>query len=405
MKNVNRRTFLEKSSKAALGVAATTAGLNLAQAADNFASPRTQSAPDKKNRTDISRNMHDEDPVEIDRQLNKLLEPLIKQTLKPAAGGLAHPYIVPGGYDQAWDWDSYFIAEALADRPEALPHIRGVVENFFSQKNREGRIPRWIHPTRSFWDTSCPGAEGFGRDLAKPFLAQTALVYCRVTDDYEWFRPYLGPEMEFLKTWRRERMGQDGLHVWANGLESGGDNHPDVYCWPDFTVEGVDLAVFLIREYLAAGKIAHKLNQHGTFQYFVSTARFLLHQLQDLLYDPETNTFHNRWRVNGHLIRIQTQTQFYPLYLGKFLDLDDECRRAMLSEHLLDPHRFWSHYGIRSISREDPHLQQLRRNRPIQLARARLDRQQSYPSHESHRQRYVGGSRETRYKCSVSSPE
>ncbi len=290
---------------------------------------------------------------DVARELEARLRQLRAGVLRPARGLLTHPYLIPGGYDQAWDWDSYFIGVALADWPEAQPHLRGTVENFFAHMDADGRMPRWLHPEKSFWDSSYIETE-FSRDLAKPFFAQLALAYSEATNDFGWFKQYLEAERKFLGTWRRERMSDGGLHVWANGLESGGDNHPDVFGWPSFTVEGVDLAVFLIREHLAAALLSFECGEYSHFQHFWSTARFLEHQMSEALFDRTQGRFANRYRPTGQHIHIQTQTAFYPLWLGEWLTVSgDECR-TIIQRDLLDPDRFFGPCGVRSIQKSDP---------------------------------------------------
>lgn len=289
----------------------------------------------------------------MDECLDSILREKRGEVLRAASGRLKHPYLVPGGsYEQAWDWDSYFIAVALADWEPAWPYIRGTVENFFADMREDGRAPRWLHPSDSFWDSTCAGV-GFTRDLAKPFLAQTALVYSQATGSSQWFQPYLEKERLFLDRWSADR-GENGLHVWANGLESGGDNHPDVFGWPDMSVEGVDLAVFLIREHLAASLLAKSCGDFSLFQFFLGRARFLSHQMQEHLFSESEGKFRNRFRPTGRFIRIDTQTQFYPFCLGRFLDLPVDLSREILWRQLCDTQTFWSPHGVRSTSRRDP---------------------------------------------------
>jgi glycogen debranching enzyme len=292
-------------------------------------------------------------PEEVDTALRSKLQGMRSRVLRAAQGNLAHPYLVPGGYEEAWDWDSYFIALAVLDWEPAWPHIRGTVENFYDHMQDDGRVPRWLHPQNSFWDSAIIG-EDFSRDLAKPFLAQMALAYTRAIGDARWYEPYLEKQRRFLERWRTDRMSPQGLHVWASGLESGGDNHPDVFGWPSYTVEGIDLAVFLIREYLASAIMGCACGAHTYFQHFLGIARFLLHQMEALLFDPITDSFSNRFRPAGSFIRIATQTRFYPFWLHSLLTLDVEHKRSILQRDLLNPATFWGPHGIRSTSKTDP---------------------------------------------------
>jgi hypothetical protein len=154
--------------------------------------------------------------------------------------------------------------------------------------------------------------------------------------------------------WTRERASDLGLFAWANGLESGGDNHPNVYGWPAFSVEGVDLGVFMIREHLASARLALGCGAFSLGQHFLGTARYLAHQLVEHLHDPAANRFANRHRPSGRLIHIDVQTDFYPMWLGPWMTLDASRAQSMLRGGLLDPARFRGPHGIRSVSALDP---------------------------------------------------
>lgn len=285
--------------------------------------------------------------------LREALAPLAETTLRPATGRLKHPYLVPGVYDQCWDWDSYFIAVALSGEPDALPHIRGTVENFFAHTRGDGNIPRWLHPDQSFWDSGYLDTD-FSRDLAKPFLAQIALVHAEASGDAEWFRPYLEAEKRFLGLWSERRMAPTGLHVWANGMESGCDNHPDIFGWPEFSIEGVDLAVYLVREHFAAAVLAFRCGEYSLFHHFQGRGRFLLHQMRHLLFDEANDTFANRYRPTGQFVDISTQTRFSPFWLGDLCGISQERRKRILRERLWNEATFLSPHGLRSASKDDP---------------------------------------------------
>jgi len=285
--------------------------------------------------------------------LREALAPMAGKTLRAPAGQLKHPYLIPGGYDQCWDWDSYFMSVALSENTEAHPHIRGTVENFFEHTRSDGNIPRWLHPDNSFWDSRYLDTD-FTQDLAKPFLAQIALVYSEATGDYHWFKPYLEAEKRFLGIWSERRMAATGLHVWANGLESGCDNHPDIFGWPEFTIEGVDLAVYLVREYFAAATMAFHCDEYSLFHFFQGTGRFLLHQMRHFLFDEQNDTFANRYRPTGQFVDIHTQTRFSPFWLGGLCGLPTSRRKKILRSMLWNEETFLSPYGLRSTSKADP---------------------------------------------------
>src|SRR5438045_232893 len=105
------------------------------------------------------------------------IEALKRRVVRPAAGLLPWPYVVPtaavgaagggdrqaGVYEQQYDWDAFFEGIALAyDGEEGAAAFRDAMRNFLHFTTPDGYTPRTLSPEK-FWDFP---------DRMKPFLAQ-----------------------------------------------------------------------------------------------------------------------------------------------------------------------------------------------------------------------------------------
>ena len=178
--------------------------------------------------------------------------------VKPAKGPfLKHPYLVPSGpYYQLFDWDTYFMGIALSyDGKGFVPALKGSVEDFLDNVRTtgtgKGYVARQIAPT---------GPQEVP-EMCKPFIAQSAVLASEASGDYEWLRSDYEKLTDTLYYWEHHRKAKDGLFIWYDSLESGVDNNPAVSDNPPLRTEGVDLQVYMYREYLAVAKIAEKLGK------------------------------------------------------------------------------------------------------------------------------------------------
>ena len=278
----------------------------------------------------------------------------LKQNIvKPPAGILKHEYLVPAGpYTQLFDWDTYFMGVALSYDNVGMP-LENSAKNFldFTSENyaSQGYTPREV-ATDAF--DALP-------QMCKPFLAQMAVRASQTLHDYGWLREpsgdarrsYYQKLADTLAFWDLARRSPDGLFRWFNGVESGVDNNPAVSDDPANTSEGVDLQCYLYREYLAMALLAEKLGNVADQQMYRQKAQALAELVRAKMWSASDNTFFNIDSRTGKFIRIQTWTNFVPLWVGIATKAQ---AGAMVHSHLLNPREFWSPNGVRTIAATEP---------------------------------------------------
>jgi len=273
--------------------------------------------------------------------------------VKPPAGILKHEYLVPAGpYTQLFDWDTYFMGVALSYDNVGMP-LEDSVKNFldFTDENcaSMGYTPREIA-------TDAPDALP---QMCKPFLAQMAVRASQTLHAYDWLlepsgdtrRTYYQKLADTLAFWELARRSPDGLFRWFNGVESGADNNPAVSDDPANTSEGVDLQCYLYREYLAMALLAEKLGNSADERMYKQKAQALAELVRDKVWSAGDNTFFNIDARNRKFIRIQTWTNFVPLWAGIATKTQAD---AMIHSHLLNPREFWAPQGVRTIAATEP---------------------------------------------------
>ena len=281
---------------------------------------------------------------------------------------LSHPYIIPGGfYFHQFDWDSYFVGIALLYKQVTDPII-GVVQNFLDQNGRfyniVGYIPRELSPYLGF---SLP-------DQCKPFLAQMALQASLVKNDFSWFtialpvppghlQEVLKPRLynyytylqDFINYWETYRQTSDGLFSWTSAVESGIDRS---FAIQGYTV-GVDLQVYMDREYLAMAGIADHLNVPADAKSYREKAATLKRAIQNKMWFEDDGTFYNLNPYSGKPIRVPEWTNLTPI----LNHIASEWQAHILIErHLLNMNEFWANFGVRTLSRTSPHYNLTFRN-------------------------------------------
>jgi putative isomerase len=276
-----------------------------------------------------------------------------QNVIKPPKGILKHPYLVPAGpYFQLFDWDMYFMGVALSYDGIGKP-VASSIEDFLEfvdeYANGRGYAPREIAPD-ALW--ALP-------EQCKPFLAQAAVRASRTMGDYQWL---LEPNGESKKTnyakladmlqyWENSRRAPDGLFVWYDGVESGVDNNPAVSDEPSQVTEGVDLQCYLYREYRAMAVLAGRLGKRDDTERYGAQADDLQNLVRDKMWSDSDGLFLNINSRTGQLVRIKTWTDLVPLWAGIATPAQAE---RMISDHVLNAKEFWSDYGIRTLTPDEP---------------------------------------------------
>lgn len=270
---------------------------------------------------------------------------LLRRIVRPAAGLLPYPYLIPGAhYYQLFDWDTYFMGVALSrqNRGRALADS---VRDFLHFTGRHaaypGYTPREIAPG-GFW--ALP-------EMCKPFLAQMAWRASRTQHSAQWLEPDWARLAATLVYWRQARQAPDGLFIWFDGVESGVDNSPAVSSAPADRTEGVDLACYLVREYRAMAALARMLGKSAAAAAYARRAAALTRRIQTHLWSARDGTFYNRDRRTGQFIRVPEWTNLTPLWARVATPAQ---ARILITRHVLNPREFWSPDGIRSLAPASP---------------------------------------------------
>jgi neutral trehalase len=265
--------------------------------------------------------------------------------VKPAAGILKHPYLVPAGpYFQLFDWDMYFMSAALSYDGVSGPvedSVRDFLDFVDENANNAGYAPREIASDQPW---ALP-------EQCKPFIAQAAVRASLTSGKWEWLKPLYGKLGHMTEFWENTRRAPDGLFVWYNGVESGTDNSPAVIDSPAMTTEGVDLQVYLYREYSALALIGEKLGDEKAAAAYRKKAEDLRTLMRKLMWSEEDGLFYNLDARTGKPIKVKAWTSFTPLW-ARMATLKQAKR--MIDEHLLSPKEFWAPHGVRTLAATEP---------------------------------------------------
>jgi len=297
------------------------------------------------------------------------------KTFRNASGALPYPYLVPSGpYNEAWDWDSMFMAVAL-ENYGARPYAMGTFLNFLHFVNLStGELPGCLTPS------------GPSKTLyhAKPLIIQAAFITARQNGNFTPFLAYAPQMRALLLYWNntQRRDAKSGLHTWHDQLETGADNLvfsecPSQFspeCWSEsqaYTLSSPDVMVWLAREYAAYAQFMKMWGQAGLeiggglysdiswlkeaemSLAYVTRLRDVIHERLWLWIDPPLNTrgLYVAFNVSTGVQSVhRTYQAAWPVWAGLYVN--DSVKNAALTT-LLEPD-LWTQYGLRSASQEDP---------------------------------------------------
>ena len=268
-----------------------------------------------------------------------------RQIVRQPNGRLHHAYLIPGAmYYQLFDWDTYFMGIALsyAHRGNSLA---GSVEDFLHFTDHD-------YSYRGYTPREVAGHHFFALpEMCKPFLAQMALRASLTLHSASWLKSYYPRLADTLWYWRHARRSPDGLFTWFDGVESGTDNSPAVLSVPADRTEGVDLACYIYREYLAMADLASLLGKPADVRLYQQRAAKLKRLIQKRLWDASAGTFYNRNSRTGAFIRVPEWTNLVPLWAHV---ATRRQAQILITRYALNPREFWTNYGIRSLAPGSP---------------------------------------------------
>jgi hypothetical protein len=261
------------------------------------------------------------------------------------ANGLRH---IPGtdgtfltGYPshEFYDWDLYFENIYLS--------YYGVwrfcytnLKEFLARQQPDGYISRSLINKRD-------------RQHFKPFLAQLVVLGARQdNNDYEWLRGnYYARLAKYLVKWFSYDGDGNGLPVWNSADAAGTDNQ-----WSrggplaSFSIEGADLAAYLVRELRAMVVIATALGLKADAAAYSDHADALVKLINETFWDETTGMYYDRNEKTGKLVNVKSATSFTVLFAGA---PSAERAKRMIHEHLLNPDEFWLAYPVASYAKTE----------------------------------------------------
>jgi len=237
----------------------------------------------------------------------------------------------------------YFMGVALSYTPLWKP-VMGSIKDFLELVNFkfegtfnvEGYVPRELSPDH-LW--SLP-------HQAKPFFAQGAFLVSKESGSYQWLETYYPKLKSTVRYWEQSRRANDGLFIWYDGLESGVDNNPAILSdQGNLNTEGVDLQVYLYREYLALALLGEKLGDRDAQEFRVSAQKLKEAMIREM-WSEKDGVFYNKSTRTNSQIKIKAWTSFTPLWAQM---LPQDKAERIIKEHLLSKEEYWGPHGIRSI--------------------------------------------------------
>lgn len=312
--------------------------------------------------------------------INEYAEKHYPDLFREPSGILKHKFIVPGsGYSGSlWDWDSWFIEQALAhisQKEDIIEYEKGCLLNFFDHQYPDGRIPIFITAT-----TVRPEfKEGEITNLHKPILAQRALYISKKIRDFEWLREYLHHFYQFISYYENNCKHESGLFFWVNDYAIGVDNDPCTFFRPAKSSASILLNSFMYKELKDLAEILKNLGETESQAVYDEKAENLKSAIIEHCYDERDGFFYN---VDINLLpidpnqvlhrgcprhystliqRIGVWSGFTAMYYG--IATKEQADR-MVKEHMFNEKTFYSPYGIRSLSKMEKMYAILPSNNP-----------------------------------------
>lgn len=313
------------------------------------------------------------------------------ELLRPPAGYLKHPFLVPGSLYSAeqWDWDSYWTARGLINLAQELNdstlldqvivHGQGTLRNLFEHQASNGALA--IMMTADNPDMfGCLREDGPEVNQAKPIVGQFALCLSEASHDFDWFLPHLDSLNRFFNRWDSHYKSHIGLLVWGSDVAIGVDNDPTTYGRPDFSSANLLVNCLFVEDLQAAAIIAEKLNHPELAAQWSQRADELAGQVAEQSWDSRDRFFYTQdvqcrdrraelipWATPGMPlswkslpVRIQSFTGFLPLWCGA---ARGDQAEAML-KHVENPETFCADHGVRSLSKAEPMFSLVQSNNP-----------------------------------------
>lgn len=310
---------------------------------------------------------------------------LLRANRRTTRTGLTYTVPSPSTYPYQWLWDSCFHAIVLAKlEPEAAMNE---LRSLMSRQVPDGLVPHMIfwepkltRPYHVWWDKSRASSI-----TQPPMMAYAAWEIYKETKDTE-FLTELFPGMYSFYKYLIEKRDPHDHHLISiiNPDESGEDNSPrfdiamrvksnisffahmykrhqlvqaNKTCGFDpltcmyerFWVKDVPFNVVLIKNLENLAQIAEVLGDAEAMEFATLHAGLIRFTMREYLM-AEGVYWSAIGLEHGHL-KVATWAHFIPLFAGMYTPEEAE---VLVRTHLKNPDTFYSPYGIRTVSKQEP---------------------------------------------------
>ena len=252
-------------------------------------------------------------------------------------------------YNEFYDWDIYF-ENIYLSYYGVWEYCFTNLRAFLDRQRPDGYVNRSLTKQRD-------------RQHFKPFLAQLVVLGSRQNGrDYAWVRGnYYDRLRKYLDKWFSYDGDGNGLPTWNSADGAGTDNQwSRAGALGSFSVEGSDLASFLVRELRAMAVVADGVGRSAEARSFQDHADQLVRAINKDLWNEEAGMYYDRNEKTGEPVRVKSATCFMPLFAGA---ATPERARRTVTERLLNEKEFWLSYPVASYARTEPDYYQGSHNR------------------------------------------
>jgi putative isomerase len=243
-------------------------------------------------------------------------------------------------YNEFYDWDLYF-ENLYLSYYGVWPYCFTNLREFLDRQEPDGYINRSLIKKRD-------------RQHFKPFLAQLLVLGAKQSgNDYEWVRGnYYDRLRKYIDKWFSYDSDHNGLPAWNSADAAGTDNQwSRAGALASFSVEGVDLASYLVRELRAMAVIAERLGKSGEAAAFNGHADDVVRLINLTFWDEKDGMYYDRNEKSGERVRVKSATNFMPLFARA---TTPGRAHRLVNEHLLNENEFWLAYPVASYAKTEP---------------------------------------------------
>lgn len=227
-----------------------------------------------------------------------------REMYREKGGIFRYGFLTPGSAsysDVLWDWDSYFsnvalkqiLADAGADRDEALEYERGCILNYLSFTGADGFIPIMIDRNSNI--SQLRPKDIYKENMHKPILAQHAAFLVKYDDgNAEWLKNDFQKLQYYMNNYmNHHRHRATGLFYWQTDKMIGVDNDPCTFYRPDGSSASIYLNCLMVKELEAMEYLSGRLGKRDAAAIYGSEREKLVNAVREHCYDERDGFFYN----------------------------------------------------------------------------------------------------------------